>query len=262
MRDPEELDKILMRWGDKIEEKIKSGLPSAILRLKPHIELDNDVTEVGVHLAFDRGPGIERLQLPPVSLESLLEIYWTDIGSSTIEDGVRVEWVDIGEGRSGDYNSDDPNDERLLRFYVSRLTEDGWVDIKDASYCTNMPVATGGVILKEATQLILDRVKDKVLAGESIKKDCEELSYIDPSWVNMDPPKVSGEILEGFIAASTGVGGADFVELVADLCERYKGCLRIEFIPKDDIKILPEDRIQGGNLDEVTHVFVFYEVDR
>lgn len=65
---------------------------------------------------------------------------------------------------------------------------------------------------------------------------------------------------EGFVAASTGVGGADFVELVGELCSRYKGRLRVDLVPKEVVADLAEDEIGGDNLDEVDQVFVFYEV--
>ena len=65
---------------------------------------------------------------------------------------------------------------------------------------------------------------------------------------------------EGFITASTGVGGADFVQLVGDLCNQYKGKLRVDLAPKEVVADLAEDEIHGDNLYEVDEVFVFYEV--
>ena len=80
----------------------------------------------------------------------------TEIDYDTYEaDGIRVEWVDIGEGIDGYYNPDDPDDVELLRFDVRLNTsewpttdfddepdEDGWYQAQDSSYCTQVPVST------------------------------------------------------------------------------------------------------------------------
>ena len=69
-----------------------------------------------------------------------------------IRGGRKGEWIDIGEGWSGDYNPDDPTDTPLLRFDVLELTkveglfsdspELEWEVLDDASYCTQMPADT------------------------------------------------------------------------------------------------------------------------
>ena len=40
-----------------------------------------------------------------------------------IRGGRKVEWIDIGEGWSGDYDPDDPDDIALLRFDVLELQQ-------------------------------------------------------------------------------------------------------------------------------------------
>lgn len=59
-----------------------------------------------------------------------------------IKGNVKVEWTYIGEGVSGDYEEDDPEDERLLRFYIyTRENEsEDFVYVEDSSYCTNFPL--------------------------------------------------------------------------------------------------------------------------
>lgn len=67
--------------------------------------------------------------------------------------GVRVEFVELGEGYNGEYDESDPQDVELLRFDVhvhqsvpgARYDEDchegnltGWYYVD--SYCTNIPV--------------------------------------------------------------------------------------------------------------------------
>lgn len=100
--------------------------------------------------------------------------------------GVRVEWVNLDEGWSGDYNPEDPKDENLLRFDVSRFNHltKAWYAIEDASYCTRVPADTPVTKLKKLLALIMDRVGDDVRVGRSIKRLCEELSWIEPAWLD------------------------------------------------------------------------------
>lgn len=104
--------------------------------------------------------------------------------SARIEaNGVAVEFEDIGEGVSGEYDETNPDDRPLLRFYVQRLLHDGeWEDVDDASYCTNVHAGTDPDVVAGLALLILVRVADAVRAGDSIKKVCEELSWMDASW--------------------------------------------------------------------------------
>lgn len=54
-------------------------------------------------------------------------------------DKIRVDWYDAGEGLSGDYNPEDPDDIHLLRFDVYKKVGEDWEEVEDASYCTRMP---------------------------------------------------------------------------------------------------------------------------
>jgi len=89
-------------------------------------------------------------------------------------------WEYIGEGWSGEYNPDDPEDTELLRFSVYLGTE-AEVDagdceqMDDASYCTQMPVDTDKQILRRALELILDAAEEP-----SPKRALEELSWMKP----------------------------------------------------------------------------------
>ena len=90
---------------------------------------------------------------------------------------VTVELVDIGEGLSGTYNPDDPNDVKLLRFYVILGNE----DVEDASYCTLVP-ATATLERQEAKlKILMDAVYERVSTNQSVKKICERLS-----WMSLD----------------------------------------------------------------------------
>ncbi len=90
----------------------------------------------------------------------------------------KVEWVNLGEGKDGDYNHDDPNDVAFLRFDISLNGE----LVSDGSYCTLMPVDTPEHILRKALERIMDAVKDKCENGNCPKKVFEELSWIEPKW--------------------------------------------------------------------------------
>lgn len=112
-----------------------------------------------------------------------------------IKDRVRVEWVDLGEGWSGYYDPDDPEDEELLRFDVSywEPSENGWDEYKgekgnwedpgDASYCTRFPYKSTDEQQKKGLELIMANVYDPLMSGYSIKKMCEELSWIGLDWL-------------------------------------------------------------------------------
>ena len=95
---------------------------------------------------------------------------------------VMVEWVELGEGISGDYNSDDPTDIELLRFDVSYrnfvMGNEEWRDPGDASYCTQMPVKATNKQKMDALKIIMHEVFEPLSEGQSIKKLCERLSWI------------------------------------------------------------------------------------
>ncbi len=94
---------------------------------------------------------------------------------------VAVEWEYLEEGYCGDYDEDDPEDEPLLRFTVSQR-ESGkngpFRQVDDASYCTHVSAFTPQKILRQYLILILDEVYDEVVAGNSIKRICERISWI------------------------------------------------------------------------------------
>jgi hypothetical protein len=93
---------------------------------------------------------------------------------------VTLEW--IGEGWSGDYQEDDPDDDPLLRFTVYEQYESGrgWDQVDDASYCTSLIAdqltpADKNLVLEYLMSQVYDQVRD----GKSIKRLCENLSWID-----------------------------------------------------------------------------------
>lgn len=96
---------------------------------------------------------------------------------------IAVEWVDLGEGWNGDYDPSDAGDAPLLRFDTYRKVDGGWEPFDDGSYCTAMPVGTDEATLRSALWIIADEVHQTFASGGSVKKVCEHLSWISPSWV-------------------------------------------------------------------------------
>lgn len=100
----------------------------------------------------------------------------------------KVEWVDLGEGFSGDYDPSNPDDQALLRFDVLELTNihglfsDSpvmeWEVLDDASYCTQMPADSSDVVLRRGATMIMNATYGKT----NIKRICEGLSWIEPGW--------------------------------------------------------------------------------
>jgi len=106
----------------------------------------------------------------------------TDVEMTYTRDNYKVEWVDIGEGWCGDYDPTDPDDTPLLRFDVYRLVQtlrgEEWEPMDDASYCTAMPVHTDTMTLHRGLEAIMEAVYGK----DSVKRVCEELSWMSPAW--------------------------------------------------------------------------------
>ena len=94
---------------------------------------------------------------------------------------VRVDWVNLGEGIQGEYDEDDPDDVNLMRFDVYRHDGNEWEAVDDSSYCTQVTAAASNAKLYELAQIIMNEVYEPVVAGHSIKRMCERLSWIDES---------------------------------------------------------------------------------
>ena len=97
-----------------------------------------------------------------------------------------IEWEDLGEGLSGDYDPDDPDDVHLLRFTLYDTSKKDFLgrreQVDDCSYCTLMPVDTPDNILMKALDYMLDEFVNVIDAGYSGKKTGERLSWISPEW--------------------------------------------------------------------------------
>jgi len=93
---------------------------------------------------------------------------------------VRVGSCYLGEGRGGDCDPQDPDDEPLLRFDVERQGAHGqWHPVADASYCTQLNARQPEAVLDRALAYLIQGVGPEVAAGDSIKHLGEKLSWLD-----------------------------------------------------------------------------------
>ena len=93
---------------------------------------------------------------------------------------VRVVFVNLGEGYSGDYNPNDPDDEPLLRFDVYAQFGDTWASIDDGSYCTCFSARADSELQKKAVEKILNAVYPvlSVNPHASVKHVLEPMTFI------------------------------------------------------------------------------------
>jgi hypothetical protein len=96
-----------------------------------------------------------------------------------IRGDLKIEWVNLDEGISGDYDETDPDDVNLLRFDVYRLNLDngGWEPIEDGSYCTLVHHDAPKEELIKHLQHFMDTIYDDVSSHGKAKRLCEALSW-------------------------------------------------------------------------------------
>lgn len=132
-----------------------------------------------------------------------------DFGRRLTRGHVRIEWDALGEGWHGDYNPEDPDDTELLRFTVYRFDGDdvllasatadpdladllaheglGWVEVEDASYCTQVPVDTDPAERQRLLEVLMGEFHDLVSHRTSVKKLGERLSWVAPATAQVAP---------------------------------------------------------------------------
>ncbi len=108
-----------------------------------------------------------------------------------VEGQLAVRWVQLGEGGSGDWDPDDPEDEELLRFdSLWRNPNGAWEDLECGSYCTRTPVNTPPGVRRQLLHKLMDFLRDAVrYYGDELTPDLdrhrmEEASWIEPSWAD------------------------------------------------------------------------------
>lgn len=112
---------------------------------------------------------------------------------------VKVEWTDLGEGLSGDYDPSDPEDISLLRYDAwVRITGtdederrglenaykgDEWGYKPNGSYCTTTPADTDELALLDLAQIIAERLAENLDNG-GWKSTAESMSFASPTWLD------------------------------------------------------------------------------
>jgi hypothetical protein len=94
------------------------------------------------------------------------------------KDDIRVVLDYIGEGRSGDYDDEDPEDIPLMRVYIEREEEGDWTEIQhDASACLMLPATTPKDKLQQIAADFLQQVLNNLDA-------CFEEMVGDWTWLD------------------------------------------------------------------------------
>lgn len=129
--------------------------------------------------------------------------------TALVRDNIKVQWVELGEGLYGDYDSMDPEDVELLRFDVFVMRDGAWVEKEDGSYCTQFPVSATEKEKLAGLEILLDKFHDALSADidVSVKKLGEQMSWIDLSSVanhklsfSPSEPNVADNLINAMVA--------------------------------------------------------------
>lgn len=108
---------------------------------------------------------------------------------------MRASWVCLGEGASGDFDPEDPEDQELLRFDLEFL-EDGdseFQEVPNGSCCTNVALPVSKAELENGLEYILNALPNPYDPEVSVKGICEELSWMDNSTIPTEHPPQSND---------------------------------------------------------------------
>ena len=123
-----------------------------------------------------------------------------------IQNDIKIELENIGEGWNGDYDDSDPSDDSLLRFscYVkgelrqkfldtnqyglddrNDFTDNTeWIGVSDASYCTRLSSNISIEVQDRALQILMNELAGPISKTYGIKSAASEMSWIGPSDIN------------------------------------------------------------------------------
>lgn len=103
-----------------------------------------------------------------------------------VDGGTMIDFDYIGEGLSGDYDADDPNDVPLLRFYIFKKVysnpdlDSTFIWEQHSSYCTQV---SADVDIKTEAKL-LGIIMETIKYTNFNKVELEKLSHMDESWAS------------------------------------------------------------------------------
>ena len=103
-------------------------------------------------------------------------------------DILRIKLVDLNEGGNGEYNPEDPLDEKLWRvdFYYRIPPSKHWVPFEDGSYCTQLPVSVAPHIVRSILIHMHCEILRRYQEGDHMKRVFEKMSWVDPTWAKDD----------------------------------------------------------------------------
>ena len=107
---------------------------------------------------------------------------YTDMSFENLEVSnsfARVTLEHIDEGNDGDFDINDPDDIRLIRFSVDKKEDGYWEGVEEASYCTEIPIDAPQGQLEAIARSILEEVTGPIQSGVPIKRLCERLSWME-----------------------------------------------------------------------------------
>lgn len=181
----------------------------------------------------------------------------------TIEDGLtglEVEFVDLGEGRDGEYNPNDPEDVPLLRFDVrvseyaaekyevygeSSFNDDDWFIPDACSYCTGIPVDTPLEVQAELASQMAAVLWRTMLEDGSLKRASQELSWSTEAGIDSPFPKESTDLREHLFTGPHHLG---------ETGQRYTGGVELDtFGTLEEVHELDHTQHIGGGGEFHTH---------
>lgn len=102
----------------------------------------------------------------------------------TLQKGkVIIEWAELGEGWSGDYNPDDPEDEELLRFDAYIEDHEWEDDYPTYSYCTQFPASATPEQREAGLEYLMSHLYEPMSKDEWCRGEAERLSWIGLDWI-------------------------------------------------------------------------------
>lgn len=106
-----------------------------------------------------------------------------ELRMTLIKGNVRIDWTNIGEGVSGDFDPEDPEDENLLRFdlYRRQNRKAGWDELE--SYCTNTRADTPADQLHALLEILMDQFFEPASDNQSVRRAAQEMSWISADWI-------------------------------------------------------------------------------
>jgi len=115
------------------------------------------------------------------------------IGHDTIslfDNDIKAAWINLKEGRDGDFNPDDPDDINFLRFQLFKWDEkaNDYIEAPNSSYCSRVPVAISREKAIGLLDTIMETTKNELMWAGHAQETCEKLAQMEPSELEQQRP--------------------------------------------------------------------------